>query len=251
VPGDGEAPVGRPSQLPNCRWRTIPTVPGIEAWIGPPPAGMENPVLQGYQCDEQNGVPDSAIGLPVAFRWVDGGPAAPAAMTPEALAQILYVRVRAQMEAPRIASDPPAASPAVVKVPVFVEVANWQPPIVDTECDPVSGLCVTMTATPALSWQPGEPGAPVLQCEAPGSRFDPAGPTVEVQAARPGACAWTYLQRTATEGRPEAWSGEVTVDWSVAWSATDGTDGVFPGLSFTAGAPRVVDEVQTVVADSE
>lgn len=252
APGAGEdGPRGPGAPLPDCRWRTIPTMPGIEAWIGPPPAEMQNPVLQGYQCDSNEGVPDAAIGLPVAFRWVEGGPAAPAPMTPAALAQVLYVRVRAQMQAPRVAADPPPASPAVVNVPVFVEVANWQPPIVDTECDPLSGLCVSMTATPSLAWEPGEQGASVLRCDPPGSRFDPVGGPAEVQAAEPGACAWTYKQRTGVEGRPDSWAGSVTVSWSVVWLATDGTNGFFPDLSFTAAAPRAVDEVQTVVADSE
>jgi hypothetical protein len=215
----------------------------------PPPAEVADPVLQALQCDEL-AVPESALGVPAAFRWTDGGPAAPPAMTPGALAQILYLRVRALMRAPTIVSDPPAVAPAVVKVPVFVEVGNWQPPIVDTECDPGSGLCVTMTATPALSWRPGEPGAPRLRCDPPGSRFDPQGPSVEAQAARPGACAWAYRQRTGAHGRPDAWAGEVTVDWSVAWSATNGTNGGFPDLEFTTAAPRTVDEVQTVVAGS-
>jgi hypothetical protein len=228
-------------------------VPGIEGLIGEPPAGLEEPVLQAYQCDKLS-LPETFIGLPIGFRWADGASAevpAPVAMTADALAQVLYLRVRAEMQAPQLASDPPVASPAIVEVPVFVQVTNWQPPIVDSECDPVGGLCVTMTATPELSWRPGEPSAPQMACEAPGSRFDPSGPPAEEQATRPGACAWTYSMRTGTEGRPEAWPGQVGIDWSVSWSATDGDEGVFPGLQFTAAAPRAVNEVQTVVADDE
>jgi len=248
-PDDG--PGRNPTPLPNCRWRTIPTIPGIKALIGPPPEGMENPVLQGYQCDETDGVPDSAVGLPVAFRWADGATDAPAPMTAQALAGILYVRVQAEMTAPQVASDPPTGTPAVVDVPVFVEVTNWQVPIVDSECDPIGGLCVTMTATPSLSWTPGEPNAPTLSCSPPGSRFDPTGGSAEQQASRPGACAWAFGQRTGVEGRSAAWPGEVTVDWAVGWTATDGDEGTFPGLAFSTDVPQAVDEVQTVVADDE
>jgi hypothetical protein len=229
----------------------VPVIPGIEGLIGAPPAAMEQPVLQAYQCDELS-LPESYLGLPIAFRWADAGAAdEPTPMTADALAQILYLRVEAQMAAPQVASDPPVTLPAVVKVPVFVQVTNWQEPVVDTECDPVSGLCVTMTATPELSWQPGEPGAAQMICDAPGSRFDPQGPSADVQAVLPGACAWTYSMRTGIEGRPDAWPGQVVVDWAVGWSATDGDEGVFPGLEFTTAAPRAVNEVQTVVADSE
>ena len=75
VGGGGPGPSGPGAPLPNCRWRSTPPIPGIESIIGPPPPTMASPVLQAYMCDEMS-LPDTYIGLPVAFRWVDGAGAA-------------------------------------------------------------------------------------------------------------------------------------------------------------------------------
>jgi hypothetical protein len=151
------------------------------------------------------------------------------------------------MAAPVLASDPPESSPAIVQLPVFVRVTNWQGEIVDSQCE--AGICVTMTATPSLFFDPGEPGAPSIVCVPPGSQFDPAGASAAEQAAAPGACAWAYRMRTGAEGRLDRWPGKVAVTWAVGWTASDGSNGSFPELSFEADAPRLVNEVQTVIVD--
>jgi hypothetical protein len=205
---------------------------------------MVDPVMQWYTCS------GPASG---GFRWVEGGPAAqaaPAPPPPVAVASVLHARVAARMEAPRVATNPPAGAAAVVDLPVFVSVENWQGEISDSDC--VLGVCVEMTASPTLEWSPGEPQAPVIQCTPPGSRFDAAAGTAVAQASAPGTCAHAYQLRTGVEGRPDEWPGEVTVRWAVSWTSNVGdppASGTFPDLTFSTASPRVVDEVQTVVAD--
>jgi len=130
-----------------------------------------------------------------------------------------------------------------VNTPVFVEVTNWQPQITDNEC--VLGVCVTMTATPSLTFDPGD-GSGSVVCDPPGSRYVPGGASLAEQAV--GACAHTYLQRTGVNGRPGAWPGSVTVTWDVNW-AGGGATGVFGPLVFTAPFDRPVEEVSAVVVD--
>ncbi len=130
--------------------------------------------------------------------------------------------------------------------PVFVQVANWSGVVTDGECDPTGVLCVTVTATPSLAWFPGEPGAAELACAGSGSRYDPSGPTPEVQAV--GACAHTFTQRTGVAGRPAAWDGAVTVNWSLTWTG-GGTGGTLPAVTKSASVPRPVGEVQAIVTE--
>jgi hypothetical protein len=165
------------------------------------------------------------------------------------VALIAYARVAALMEAPRLATNPPAGDPAIVDIPVFVEVENWQGQLSDSQC--VLGVCVDLTASPSLEFHPGEPTAAPVRCDPPGSRFESSAGSAAAQAAAPGVCAYAYRQRTGVEGRPGEWPAEVTVRWSVSWTSNAGVDGSFPELTFSTSAARVVNEVQTVVADSE
>jgi len=237
------SPSGRTTPLPICRWERMPE---LDARFPPdllgPPAGMVNPVRLYQTC----ATPDRA-----GFRWVDAGPGAPAAPVPPppaAVALVLYARVETLMQSPRLATNPPGNSAAVVDLPVFVAVENWQGEITDRQC--VLLVCVEMRASPSLEFAPGEPGASVIPCEPPGSRFDATLGDAATQASVPGACTYTYQQRTGVADRPEQWPGEVTVRWAVSWSSNVGASGSFPELAFSATAPRAVDEVQTVVADS-
>lgn len=150
------------------------------------------------------------------------------------------------MHAPEVVADPPVGVASIITLPVFVQVSNWQGPIERERC--IGSVCVTLTATPTLTFDPGEPGSSPIVCDAPGTRFDPDGADPEVQAAAPGACAHAYQSRTGAEDRPDAWPGEVTVTWEVAWSAA-GADGEFGPYPLTTAVPRAVDEVQTVVRD--
>jgi hypothetical protein len=194
-------------------------------------------VMQVYTC----GVLGS-----VAVRWVPmsgGAPSAPTPPDPRVVATLVFARVKAEMVAPSLGSDPPPGVAAVVNTPVFVEVTNWQPEIVDRAC--VLGVCVSMTASPSLVFDPGD-GSEAVSCVPPGSRYDPALPLVE-QAQ--GACAHVYRLRTGAEGRPSEWPGLVTVTWNVSWTSNVGVSGTYAPLSFSTGLPRAVEEVSTVVVE--
>ncbi|HEY8527849.1 MAG TPA: hypothetical protein VIL48_22995, partial [Acidimicrobiales bacterium] len=110
------------------------------------------------------------------------------------------------------------------------------------------GVCVSLAAEPTLTFDPGEPGSSPIECDPPGTRFDPNGPDPEVQAAAPGACAYVYRYRTGTDDRPDAWPATVNVTWDISWTAA-GAEGTFPAQTLSTGVPREVDEVQTVVRD--
>jgi hypothetical protein len=134
---------------------------------------------------------------------------------------------------------------------VFVQVTDWVDEIADEACE--LGVCVSMVATPSLSFEPGEPGSEPIVCVPPGSRYNPAGGDPVAQAEVPGACAHVYTERTGVAGRPDFWSGQVVVTWDVQWTSTidgaAGPGGGFDPISLSTGVPRVVDEVQTIVVD--
>ena len=178
------------------------------------------------------------FGLTPMYRWVP-------VVTPEIVADDLWVEVSGRLPSPAVESDPAPGVNAIIDVPVFVEVANWTGTLTPSRC--VAGFCVTVTVTPTLVYQPGEPGAPAVSCAGSGTRYDPNGQGIDEQAAAPGACAHAYQQRTGTADRPDAWPASVSVTWEITWSSTAGNGGSLPAVTRTTAVPRGVDEVQTVV----
>lgn len=240
--GGGSAPTGPP---PVCVWRTVP-----------PPVATSRPFYPG--------APDGAIWQVLdcgsisehagrGYRWLPPGTPEgpqPGPPGPEIIAQMLLAAAEARMEAPTLASDPPVGVSAVVDVPAFVAVTNWQDEIVEGEC--VLGTCVSLTATPTLVFDPGDGSEPVT-CPPGGSRYAPGGPPLDDQAE--GACAHAYPRRTGIDDRPDAWPGEVSVRWDISWTSTvdggPGPSGTFDPLVFSTGLPRSVEEVGTVVVEGE
>jgi hypothetical protein len=172
------------------------------------------------------------------FRWVP-------VVTPASLASIARGRLVGELAAPVVASNPPLGVASIVGVPVFVEVTNWTGARSESEC--AGGLCVTVTATPSVSFTPGEPGSAVVACAGAGSRFAPGAGDPATQAAASGACAYPYRLRTGVEGRPRLWPGSVTMTWTLSWSASDGETGVLAPVTLSTDVSRAVKEVQTVV----
>lgn len=189
------------------------------------------------------------LGTDFHFRWFPPGvPVPPSGPPPtSALAQLLLLEVTAQMEAPQVASDPPLDAPSIVNTPVFVEVTNWQPEINPSRC--YGGTCISMTATPTLAYDPGDGSGPIT-CTPPGSRYDPAGPSLDQQAE--GACAHTYTRRTGVDSRPTAWPAQVTITWNVSWTSNDPAQpgDTFAPVVLSTPVPRPVHEVQAVVVDA-
>jgi hypothetical protein len=256
VPGQPAAPAAHPEgrssegggdRGPRCTWRqdgVVGPAGGVDGGPFLEVAGTKSPgaELQAEVCD---GVYTGRVrGVPA------GTPApAPALPAPELLASIVRVRLEGSLPEPTVASTPAPGVAALVGYPSFVSVTNWTGVVTEGECDPTGLLCVTVTATPALRFSPGEPDSPVLECAGPGVPFDPAGDPFE-QAAAAEACAHPYRLRTGVDGRPGEWPGEVTVVWELAWSSTSGARGPLAPVEKSAPVPRAVNEVQTVVVSA-
>ena len=233
TPGTPGGSGGGPA--PECYWVTIddelpedPTI-FVDFGLEEPPEGV--PILwQSWECSDGRAT--------FNFRWV-------IAPTPGALAETVRGRLIGQLPQPVVESSPPAGTASIIGVPVFVTVVNWTGVVTQTEC--AGGLCVTVTATPQLTFRPGEPGAPTVQCAGSGTRFAPDAGTPEAQASSPGACTWTYMTRTGANGRPSAWPGQASVSWSISWTATTGASGSLAAVTRSTGVPRPVAEVQTVI----
>lgn len=222
-----------------CYWVTIPDDLSEDPTIWfdfnltPPPPGV-TVVWQSWECSDGSAT--------FAFRWI-----IPA--TPANLAAIAGGQLLGTMPQPSVSSSPPVGTASIVEVPVFVEVTNWTGVVTDSEC--AGGLCVTVTATPALAFFPGETGSSPIACAGSGTRYDSGGGSAESQASANGACAYAYRYRTAVDGRPAAWPGSVSVTWTIAWTASTGASGSLPAVTRSTQLPRQVREVQTVVVRGE
>jgi hypothetical protein len=162
------------------------------------------------------------------------------------LSEYLYVSVQGMLPTPQVHSNPAPGVPSIINVPVFVEVTNWQAVFTDRACD--RGLCVTVTATPHLTFDPGEPGSSPVTCQGPGSRYDPNS-DLEPNEQAIGACAYAYTKRTGTAGRPTTWPGQAIVTWNLTWTSTSGRGGPLPPITLTANIPKPVAEIQALLTE--
>ena len=236
APGSPVQPARSGGDEPTCYWVTldhdIAAGDGaifVDYGLERPPDGVQV-VWQAWRCSDGT--------ITDAYRWF-----IPA--DPGAIASSVRGRIADILPEPAVASSPPLGIAAIVDVPVFVEVTNWTGTVTDGAC--AGGVCVTVTATPSLTFHPGEPSIPAIACSGTGTRYDPAGATPQVQASASGACAHAYRLRTGTSDRPAAWEGSVVVTWTIAWSASTGASGSLPAVTRAAALPRDVQEVQAVV----
>jgi hypothetical protein len=236
-PGPGPGPIEEPRGC-GVEWRTVdpPQRDDPPMWIGydPPPPDMDV-IWQATLCSFR-------LGLVFMYRWLP-------VVTPEIVANDLWVELSGTLPTPEIASDPAPGVHAIIDVPVYVEVTNWTGVLTPSQCE--AGFCVTVTVTPSLVFRPGEPDSSAIACVGQGSRYDPNGPDIEDQAAEPGACSHAYRHRTGADGRPDAWPAEMAVTWTITWTSTAGNGGSLPSVTRSTASPRGVDEVQTVVVDGE
>jgi len=167
---------------------------------------------------------------------------------PDEVAADLWSRVSADLEEPALDVWPPNGEAAVVNMPTFVEVTNWQGEIVEADCDDATGtVCIELTATPSLTYAPGEPSAPTVDCEDGGTAYVPGGnPTSQEQAAPADACAHAYAHATAAQ---EMYEAVVSVHWEVTWEG-EGQAGEIDVDPLSAAIDRPVDEVSTVVEEN-
>jgi hypothetical protein len=174
------------------------------------------------------------------------GPAPPP--SPAVVAETLMIRAEGLLRQPEVIANPAVGRASIVDVPTFVAVTNWQRTVHESDC--AVGVCVDLTATPTLTFDPGEPGSEVVECDPPGTRFERGGDAT-AQAEAAGACAHTYRRRTGVHGRPDAWPGVVTVTWEISWTSNVGPSGTFDPVELSADLPRSVDEVSALVVDSD
>lgn len=225
---------------PPCYWTSLDGDIGasdpnifVDYGLPAPPAGVRV-VWQSWECADGT--------FPDNYRWI-------LAPQPADLAAAARARIARRLPQPEVASSPAPGVPAIVGVPVFIAVTNWTGTVTEQEC--AAGLCVTVQARPALTFSPGEPEAPARACAGAGSHYDPAGAAPEAQAADVGACAHSYALRTGIPGRPAAWSGSVSVTWTITWSASSGATGSLSSVTRSTDVPRAVEEVQAVVMGGE
>ena len=238
-PGTPSKPGSSGGTAPECYWvntgQDMGNDPTIYEDFGlpHPPDGVEI-IWQSWECSDGR--------TTFNFRWV-------LAATPGNLATIARGQLVGELPQPIVESSPPEGTASIIGVPVFVTVTNWTGARSETEC--AGGLCVTLTATPQVVFRPGEPGASAVTCAGAGTRYSPGVSTPEAQAAATGACAWTFRQRTGVQGRPAAWPGQVSVTWTLTWTATSGATGSLAAVTRSADVPRQVTEVQTVIEGGE
>jgi hypothetical protein len=242
--GPGEGGGGNPSD--NDGNYTV-CVPWSEAYPGHDPntLGQGGPGEEAYRCIRYiNGAPVYGPYLPV---WL--GPDEEPLPSPAQVAAGIWAEVSGDLLDPDVHADPAVGTPAVRDIPTFVSVANWQDGFTEPGCDDSGTVCVTLTATPALTFAPGD-GTGEIACEDGGTVYDPAAGTPREEAAAAGACAHAYPRRTGVDGRPDAYEATVTVTWSVTWQQTPaGEEGVLDPIPLSDDFPRVVQEVVSVGRD--
>jgi hypothetical protein len=180
--------------------------------------------------------------------WVEGGAAAPPPPTPAEVAEGVWAEVQADLAAPQIEAWPPLGTETLVNSAVFVSVTNWQGTQEERGCD--GAVCVNLTATPTLTFDPGDATA-IVTCEAGGTGFDLASSVEPLdQADREGACAHVYERASGIEGRPAEWPGQVTITWTASWEEEGGGDNDdFDPIPLATPLPRAVNERSTVITD--
>ena len=185
------------------------------------------------------------LGPPVP-QWFEPGEAP--LPSPAEVADEVRLTLERDLHAPVLEPYPARDVPAYVTIPTFVAVSNWQDAFTEGGCDATNTICVTLTFTPTLTFDPGEEGAETITCPPGGTLFDPDGGTPREQAT-PGTCTHAYEHRT-TGGLPD-WPGVVTVSWEVTWEEdpAGGDSGVFPLIELPADLPRGVGESQSVVVN--
>jgi hypothetical protein len=208
-----------------------------------------------WACGPAPGTPGALTGTPdMVTAWqakrdqYGCDAAAGPGLTPGRIAEAVAARVSGRLPDPEILSNPKPGVPSIINVPVFVEVLNWQEVFTDSGCAPGGTLCITVTATPHLTFDPGEVGSTPVECQGAGSRYDPDSDSEPDEQAE-GACAHTYRKRTGTAGRPKAWPGRAIVTWTLSWTATNGDGDDLPDVTKVTQLPKSVVEVQSLLVE--
>jgi hypothetical protein len=162
-----------------------------------------------------------------------------------------WAYVKGLLKNPAVTLSPPEGDKSVINIPTFVTIGNPQPST--TYIAGAAGVEVWIAVVPTVALHPGEPPAngetssPDVPCDDDGTTYDPNGPAPKQQAD--GACAHIYEHRSSAD---DPWDGEVAITWNVTWGSNQaGQNGDFDVAPSETGFQRIVEEVQTVVIDSD
>ncbi|HEY3141074.1 MAG TPA: hypothetical protein VGJ86_08085 [Acidimicrobiales bacterium] len=167
------------------------------------------------------------------FFYQPGGASGPSAA---AIAQQVYEEVPLVFPEPH--TSPPPDAPQFVGFPVWLWVDDTVWRSFEAHAS-LAGISVSVTAQPKIvQWNMGD-GASV-SCAGPGTAW------ASGQSGRASDCSHVY--QFVSDRRPGGvYATQVTVVWSVAWSASTGEGGGLPDASRTTDFSLDVGERQAVV----
>ena len=218
--------VGAPSPDPSggsggalsCSWSVVGGVPGPDNSRVLPDGSVQVLMLETcvYIADQ--------AGTLAAVAWVTVGPGSPVVVPPAVLVPGLRDEVVARLPrpAPHVApSDVRSDGLAFTQVPTFFWVAQgpgqWAAVSASAAVPAVS---VTVTASPVrLRVDPGD-GSPVVGCDGA-----PRVYRVGDDPATFDGCRVVFHHSSTVAPNGQSWPVTVTIDWHIAWTATDGESG--------------------------
>ncbi len=165
----------------------------------------------------------------VRVGWIVGVPGGAPLPTSGDLASAGQAELRLPL--PHVLTSPPRTGTQLTGVPVWFWMVRPEPVSVTAS---VPGLAATLTATPRTSRYEISDGT-TLRCPDFGTPFRRDLPA----EGQRSTCRHPFDERGPTEVI-------ATVDWSLAWTATDGTHGTLPPIARTERFTLLIEEAQAV-----
>ncbi len=129
---------------------------------------------------------------------------------------------------------------------LWVDRTQWQP---FTLTATASGIWSTVTVTPiAIIFDPGD-GNPPVRCDGPGTPFPADGlryPQSSLEfKGEPGECGYIY-DHSSVNAPHLTYSASMSMEWSAAWAASDGTTGRLNPIIITTPISMKVARIQVL-----
>jgi len=172
------------------------------------------------------------------YAWV------PLARSGRDVATLALDLVKRRLPAP-VARFAPAPDRNVTQVGTWfwTEPQSWRPVSATAS---VPGLSATVTATPTrLRFSPGDGtyGTGDVSCTGPGTPFK-----AEYGDDMASACMYTY-HHSSSLSATGTWAAALSIDWTVTFSATDGSRGNLGQLTTTTRRSIRVEEIEAVLVE--
>lgn len=160
-------------------------------------------------------------------------------VSPQEVLQMALAQLN--VPAPAVSTAPPRGHDALVGLPEWFWVTNWQAIHIGLAVGPVSAK---VTAVPErLTFSPGG-GLPSVSCRGPGRPYNRKRPA----SAQHSACSYTYRQSSAQQPGG-VYTASVSVTWAATWTTSDGAGGaVNPPLQVQTTFALPVAEGQALVS---